>query len=145
MQLRRVIPLSIWLATILLMVAGLFAPGAASAHPGHAEARAPHPPAAVPAWPGPAPAGMLDHLAPDLDLPGEDGVAHPALAAPADRDPACAGAACCGTGHGCCAACPTGSADLPPPPAGGRPALLHAGAPPGLGAPRLPEPPRPFR
>ena len=53
--------------------------------------------------------------------------------------------ACCGTGHGCCVAYLHGGENRPPPHTGNRLVIVLEGAPPGLGAAKLPEPPRPIR
>lgn len=146
MKLHRTIHLCFWLSTILLMAAGVLAPSVAWAHPGHGEERGQSRLMAFQA--------SFGTTSPDVDedpanalLQGDDPQAvHPAtLAAQPGGERGCAGAACCGTGHGCCVAYLPGWDDSPPAPADNRLAIALGDAPPGRGAPRLPEPPRPFR
>lgn len=142
----RLPPLLVWLATILLMLAGVLAPGLAAAHPGHGAERGQSRLGAVQPPAGTASLDVHDDVANALFRGDDSPGMHPAeLAERPDEERRCDGAACCGTGHGCCAAYLPGWDAAPSPPAGRPLAIALAGAPSGLGAPRLPEPPRPFR
>ena len=135
--------LLIWLAAVLLVALGVAVPGAASAHAGHEER-----PARTAAWNAMdtgAPAAPLVFAAAEA-IRGEvpPGVA---MVSPGDETASapCGGAACCTAGHGCCSAIPVLAPATPALPRASRLAAYLAGLPPGISAPALPEPPRPFR
>lgn len=144
---HRLTPLCVWLAAILLVVATMLAPAAASAHPGHGEAHL-HGGLMVsdpPQGPGASP-GIPDDLANAALLVDTPHATHRvSIAAEPEVERACTGSACCGTGHGCCAAVLADGHAPTPPPTASRLAIARANAPPGRDAPRLPEPPRPIR
>jgi len=146
MKFRRLIPLCLWLSTIMMMAAGILVPGAASAHPGHGEERGQRALVVFHAPFDPASLSILDDLAKALlhaDEPQAASLSFLATQPDGERD--CAGAACCGTSHGCCVAYLTSWDDPSPPPTGNRLAIALAGAPPGRDTSALPEPPRPYR
>ncbi len=139
----RIPSLRVWLIAILVMAAGMLVPGVAAAHTGHDAhgGRADAWSAAMADGPTAAPAiGALEALQPPAAPSGA--VASPA-AQPASAP--CGGAACCTAGHGCCAAIPAAALAEPATPPPSRPGAVLAGLPPGIAAPALPEPPRPFR
>jgi len=146
MNLRRLIPLCLWLSTVMLMAAGIVVPRAASAHPGHGEE---HGQRELLVFQVPFDAASLsihDDLANALLHADDPQAASPSfLLTQPDEEFVCGGAACCGAGHGCCVAYMTSWDDPSPPPAGKRLAIALAGAPPGRDTSALPEPPRPFR
>ncbi len=146
MKFRRLIPLCLWLSTIMLMAVGILVPGAASAHQGNGEERGERELSVFQAPFDAAPLIIHDDLANTLLHVGEPLTASQSfLVTQPDGERGCDGAACCGTGHGCCVAYLTSWDDPSPPPTGNRPAIALAGAPPGRDTSALPEPPRPFR
>lgn len=146
MKLRRLIPLCLWLSTIMLMAAGILVPGAASAHPGHGEERGQRERVVFHAPFDAAKLNILDDLANTLLHADDPQAASPSfLVTQPDVERGCAGAACCGTGHGCCVAYLISWDDPTPPPSGNPPAIAVASAQPGRDISALPEPPRPFR
>jgi len=146
MKLRHFNPLCFWLATILLMAAGVIVPGAASAHPGHGDERAQRLIMAFQPSSGTSSLGVREELPSTLLLLDASQPAHPAtFVTQPDENRGYAGAACCGTGHGCCVAYLYGGENPPSPPTGNRLAIVLRDAPSGLGAAKLPEPPRPIR
>ena len=114
MKLRRLIPLCLWLSTILLMAAGAassewwnftFPPAlrclVSMRTLGNALLQGDNTQTARPATPGAQP----------------------------DAERGCFGAACCGTGHGCCVATLPSSDEPASPPAGNPLAMVLAGDP----------------
>jgi len=146
MKFRCLIPLCLWLSTIMLMAAGIFVPGAASAHPGHGDERGQRELVVFQATSDAASLHILDDLANALLHVDDPRAASPSfLVTQRDGKRACSGAACCGVGHGCCVAYLTSWDDPSPPRTGNRLAIALAGAPSGRDTSALPKPPRPFR
>ena len=143
MAVSRPPSLLIWLAAVLLVALGVVVPGAAAAHAGHGE----HP-GRTATWHAAEPSGPAAPVASGavaaLQEEASRGVA--VVATGDNGTPApCGGAACCTSGHGCCAAIPVADAAAPTMPGAARLRTHVAGLPPGVTAPALPEPPRPFR
>ena len=146
MILRRVIPLVFWLSVILVMAAGMLVPVQASAHPGHAQGIGSLQPASFHPSAVTATLNPDDLLAPDLrDVEAMRGNDRAILLEQLTGEGACRGAACCGTGHGCCAAYLVEGVDPAPPPVASRVLAVLTGLRLGLGATAIPEPPRPTR
>ncbi len=146
MILHRVIPLAFWLSTILLMAAGMLVPATASAHAGHGEGMGSLQPVTFHPVAFAAALDSEELLASGLqDVEAVRGNDRAILFEQSTAEDACGGAACCGTGHACCAAYLVDGVVPPAPTIVGRVLATLTGLPSGLGAAAIPEPPRPTR